>query len=97
MPPPDTDLRLLRLHADDNVLTLIAPIAAGESLVIEGEPVTAAAALALGHKLAARAIMPGEKIVKYGAPIGSATQAITRGEHVHLHNLQSDYLATPGS
>ena len=36
MPPPDTDLRLLRLHADDNVLTLIAPIAAGEILVIEG-------------------------------------------------------------
>ena len=97
MPSPTTDPRLLRLHTDDNVLTLIGPIAAGESLVVEGETVTTSASLALGHKLAARAIEPGEKIVKYGAPIGSATQAITRGEHVHLHNLKSDYLATPGS
>jgi hypothetical protein len=26
--------------------------------------------------------------------IGSATAPIRRGEHVHLHNLASDYIAT---
>jgi hypothetical protein len=97
MTPPSLDPRLLRLHADDNVVTLIAPIAAGERLLIEGETVTTAAALALGHKLATRAIAAGEKIVKYGAPIGSAKCAIARGEHVHMHNVKSDYLPTLGS
>lgn len=86
------DPRLLRLHADDNVLTVIAPLAAGERIIIDDAEVTLAAPLALGHKLAARAIAAEEKIVKYGVPIGTAMQAIARGEHVHLHNLRSDYL-----
>lgn len=50
--------------------------------------------LGLGHKIASRDIAAGEKIVKYGAPIGSATTAIPAGEHVHLHNMKSDYLPT---
>jgi hypothetical protein len=27
-------------------------------------------------------------------PIGSATQDIAVGEHVHLHNMKSDYIQT---
>ena len=90
----NTDARLLRLHADDNVLTVIAPLAAGERVVIGGAAFTISAALPIGHKIAARAIMAGAKVLKYGAPIGSATRAIATGEHVHTHNLQSDYLPT---
>jgi hypothetical protein len=97
MNSPSADSRLLRLHPDDNVLTLIASLAAGEQIVVDGRMVTIPKALALGHKLAARAIATGEKIVKYGAPIGSATRAIAPGEHVHMHNVKSDYLPTPGS
>ena len=41
-----------------------------------------------------RGLAPGDKIVKYGAPIGSTTCAIAAGEHVHTHNLRSDYLPT---
>ena len=44
--------------------------------------------------VAARGIGTGEKIIKYGAPIGSATEPIAAGAHVHTHNLQSDYLPT---
>ena len=50
--------------------------------------------LPLGHKIARRAIAAGEKIVKYGAPIGSATVAIPAGAHVHVHNVKSDYTPT---
>ena len=32
--------------------------------------------------------------MKYGAPIGSATAAIAAGEHVHVHNMKSDYTPT---
>jgi altronate dehydratase small subunit len=40
------------------------------------------------------AIPTGEKILEYGAPIGSATCDIRPGDYVHTHNLQSDYLPT---
>jgi hypothetical protein len=89
-----TDPRLLLLHPGDNVLVLRDQITAGELITVEGEKVRIQIALGLGHKLARRPIAPGEKVVKYGAPIGSATVAIATGDHVHTHNLKSDYTAT---
>jgi len=88
------DPRLLRLHAADNVLTVIATLEVGAQLRVGDAEVVVPKRLPLGHKIAARAIAAGEKIVKYGAPIGSATQTIAPGEHVHTHNVQSDYLPT---
>ncbi len=90
----DTDARLLRLHHTDNVLTVIALLPAGTQIHVGGATATLPLALAIGHKVAARAIVAGEKILKYGVPIGSATRSIAVGEHVHTHNLQSDYLPT---
>jgi hypothetical protein len=89
-----TDPRLLRLHAADNVLTVIATLEAGTQILVGEANIMISLRLPLGHKIAARAITAGEKIVKYGAPIGSATRAIAAGEHVHTHNVRSDYLPT---
>jgi len=86
--------KLMLLHPDDNVLTCIAPIAAAERVAIAGIELRAAEAVGVGHKLARRPIAPGERILKYGAPIGSATQAIQAGEWVHVHNIRSDYIPT---
>lgn len=94
-PSNATDPRLLRLSPEDNVLVLLAPVAAGESLRIDGHATPMKSALPLGHKIAARAIGAGEKILKYGAPIGAATRDIAAGDHVHTHNLRSDYLPGP--
>jgi altronate dehydratase small subunit len=88
------DPRLLRLHPSDNVLTVIAALAAGDEIAIGEAKARVPVALAIGHKVAAEAIPAGAKIVKYGAPIGSAMRNIAAGEHVHTHNLQSDYLPT---
>lgn len=90
----ETDDRLILLSPQDNVFVTRAPIAGGERILISGQKVVVATALSLGHKLARRAISPGEKVLKYGASIGSATAQIQPGEHVHLHNLKSDYTAT---
>ena len=92
-PLPD-DPRLLRLHTADNVLTVIAPLAEGGRIVIGGGTIETTRAFSLGDKIASRPIAAGEKVMKYGAPIGSATRDIARGEHVHTHNLKSDYLPT---
>jgi len=92
----DLDPRLLRLAPDDNVAVAKRAIEAGAALMIAGRRVAAASTIPLGHKVALRAIAAGEKVVKYGAPIGSAAVAIAPGEHVHLHNLKSDYLPSFG-
>lgn len=42
-----------------------------------------------GHKYALCAIHPGEAVVKYGYPIGRATEEIAKGEWVHTHNLRT--------
>jgi len=85
---------LLLLHPDDNSLVARRSLEAGEEVVIDGETIRMPQAVALGHKVARRALQPGTAILKYGAPIGSTTQPVTKGEHLHLHNLKSDYIAS---
>ncbi len=89
-----TDPRLLLLAPDDNVLVLRGTIAAQEVVQVGGVSVTVPVRIDMGHKIARQAIAAGARIVKYGAPIGSATEAIAMGAHVHIHNVKSDYTPT---
>ena len=89
-----TDRRLLLLDEADNVLVATSRIRAGETVMVADKAVAMPADLPIGHKIARRAIGLGEKIVKYGAPIGSATADIAAGAHVHVHNVKSDYTPT---
>ncbi len=43
-----------------------------------------------GHKYALVDIKAGEKVIKYGNPIGHATVDIKKGDHVHTHNLRTN-------
>jgi hypothetical protein len=88
------DPRLLLLAPEDNVLVACRDLPAGTSLLIDGATVTLDREVPTGHKLARRAIAQGEKVLKYGAPIGSARQPIAAGAYVHTHNLASDYIPT---
>jgi altronate dehydratase small subunit len=90
----DTDARLLLLDERDNVLVARARVRAGETIVVSGFAVAVPVDLPPGHKLARRDIDLGAKVIKYGAPIGSATTAIRTGEHAHVHNIKSDYTPT---
>jgi hypothetical protein len=83
---------LLLLHPDDNILVARRDIAAGERVELDGESFLIPAAVELGHKVARRTLAADTRVLKYGAPIGSMNIAVARGEHVHLHNLRSDYL-----
>ncbi|WAC49863.1 UxaA family hydrolase [Asticcacaulis sp. SL142] len=85
---------LILLHPDDNVLVCRAPITAGFETVIDGDTVIIPAAIEVGHKVARGDLQAGDKILKYGAPIGSMTADAKRGDHVHLHNMKSDYISS---
>ena len=45
--------------------------------------------LSTGHKTALCDIEKGSDIVKYGYPIGYATENIKKGDHVHSHNMKT--------
>jgi altronate hydrolase len=67
-------MRTLQLHERDNVAVVLTE-------ADDGVPV--------GHKVALRPISKGEVIVKYGYPIGEATEEIKAGEWVHEHNVKT--------
>jgi altronate dehydratase small subunit len=86
--------KLLRIHRDDNVLIVVAPVRAGDRDLVDGHKVVFTQNIAIGHKVAARDIKAGEKVYKCGVPIGSAKDMIPAGTRIHLHNLKSDYIVT---
>ena len=78
---------VLKIHPDDSVAVALEPLAAGTSIDTFG--LTLAADIPQGHKFALKAIAAGEAVLKYGAVIGIAREAIAPGAHVHVHNLKT--------
>ncbi|MEO8345424.1 MAG: UxaA family hydrolase [Betaproteobacteria bacterium] len=85
---------MMKLSPQDNVAVALRALRAGERVMLDGVALDVERDVAIGHKLAARAISPGETILKYNCPIGVATQAIAAGAYVHTHNVASSYLPT---
>jgi hypothetical protein len=86
--------RLLLLASGDNVAVATTAYPAGAIAQFDGGEVILIDAVPMGHKVAVVPIAAAEKIIKYGCPIGSALRSIRPGEHVHTHNIKSDYLPT---
>jgi altronate hydrolase len=76
---------VIRIHAADNVVIARQQLLGGT--VVASEHITVQGLVPPGHKLAVRAIAPGEPVLRYGQVIGHATQDIAPGQHVHTHNL----------
>lgn len=89
-----TTKRALRVNTSDNVVTVLAALDPGEAvLVMERDgssfDLVVHDPIPFGHKAAVTAISRGQDVIKYGESIGMATRQIERGEHVHVHNLDS--------
>jgi SAF domain-containing protein len=80
---------ILVISARDNVATALEPLEAGRHLAVDGGTLTVAEPIPNGHKIALHPIAVGTPVVKYGSPIGLATEHIAAGTHVHTHNLSS--------
>ena len=93
---PTSENSTIHLHPSDNVAIARVPIGAGTELRIAGSVVVTTDPIPAGHKVALRAIAPGEMVHRYGQGIGRARVSIAPGQHVHTHNigfeeLQFDY------
>ena len=80
--------QLTVIARDDNVAVALCPITKGEKLETT-VPLRALDDIPAGHKVALTDIAEGQKVIKYGFPIGVATQAIPAGSHVHTHNVRT--------
>jgi altronate dehydratase small subunit len=84
---------LILIRENDNVATATRDITSGESVAVPVSDrrlsLTARQDVRFLHKMAVRDIATGERVYKYGAIIGEATQPISAGDHVHVHNIRS--------
>jgi len=84
------------INEKDNVATALKPLIAGARVSVEFqgriEKITLISDIPAGHKFALKEMEEGEAVIKYGEPIGQSTVKITRGEHVHVHNVVSQKL-----
>ena len=81
---------VLIIHPRDNVAVALRPLTAGEMALADGrDPFAVAEDVPASHKIALRDIAPGEEIIKYGETVAVSTRAITPGEWVHTHNLET--------
>ena len=85
----------LKVDDQDNVATIFANgITDGTQVEVRdkkgnSEIITVHGDVPYGHKIALRDMEPGEHIMKYGECIGAASHPISKGDYVHVHNLDA--------
>lgn len=78
------------IHNSDCVAVALQDLSAGSTVDLGSVQVTLVDDITRGHKFALRDIAENDPIIKYGFPIGHATCAIKKGQHVHSHNVKTN-------
>jgi len=85
--------KAILIDKKDNVATALCQLGKGDSIPVgvEGRNVSIVLLqdIPFGHKFALTDIQQGGAVIKYGEAIGLATKPIRQGEHVHVHNVES--------
>lgn len=86
--------KAIKLNDLDNVATLFDTALEGEQVDVRDTKgratiVTILDEIPYGHKIALKDMAVGEQVTKYGYEIGVVSKPIRKGEHVHIHNIES--------
>lgn len=81
--------RFLLINKKDNIVIAIEEIKTGEKIEVKGQRIKVINDIPVGHKVALKDFAAGEKVIRYGFPIGEASEKINKGEWVHSHNLRT--------
>lgn len=83
-------LQYILINPIDNVAVAIEELHAGDTLDINKQKITLLENIPAGHKVALQDFKTGDFIIKYGAPIGHAREAITAGSWVNEKNIKTN-------
>jgi len=86
-------IKAVIIDGKDNVATVLGNAEVGEDIQLIGQDeistIRAIFKIPRGHKISIRDIEKGGPVMKYGEVIGKALVFIKKGEHVHIHNMDS--------
>lgn len=86
-------INAVMIDKKDNVVVAIEMIKKGDLIFYkrdnENIELEALTDIQIYHKLANKDVKKGEPVIKYGEHIGIAARDIYKGEHVHVHNVES--------
>ena len=86
-------VRFIHIHPADNTAVALKPMDRGTSADTGTIRVTLSEDIKQGHKFAVSNIPKGDRILKYGSPIGTASEDIPAGSWVHTHNMKTELTA----
>ncbi len=83
--------QFIQINPDDNVAVALQDLPRATSCQLDnGQSITLVDEIKRGHKFALSQILANENIIKYGSPIGHATELIAAGSWIHTHNLKTN-------
>jgi len=86
---------LVHEHKDNVGVVVVEGLKAGTTMlgVVTADnssfEIEAKADIPIGHKVALGDLKSGDTAIKYGEDIGRFVADVTRGSHVHVHNLKT--------
>ncbi len=81
---------VLKINPADNVAVAIQPQKKGDTITIDGKPITLLDDIPAGHKIALKDFAEGENIIKYGYPIGHAKEGKAAGSWMNETNIRTN-------
>lgn len=79
----------IKIHPDDTAAVALQPLETHRALIVDGQEIILTENIPQGHKFALYDMAEGEKVIKYGAPIGIAKCEIKKGSWIHTHNMKT--------
>ena len=86
-------LKYIIIHPADNVAVALQPLEEGESITYGSTIVKVREQVPAGHKVSFAHIAAGQDVIKYGSPIGHATETIEPGRWVNERMLRTNLKA----
>ena len=80
----------MRINPADTVVVCLQAKKKGDVVVIDGRQVVVNQDIPAGHKLLIEDTAKGNDIIKYGYPIGHATEDLKAGDWVNENNLKTN-------
>ena len=84
----------LKINPADSVVVCLQPKQKGDVIEVDGLSITVNQDTPAGHKVLIKDVQQGEDIIKYGYPIGHASQNLKAGDWVNENNLKTNLSGT---